>query len=257
MRNIWEAKAKGKICIDVIAWNLCEKYREFRTDLQLLCNYDYVPVPLSYPQIVCLCVRGYFFLNVIARQTLSSDLFDIGPFMTLFEFILLIGWIKVAETLLNPFGSDDDDYECNYILNRNFSIGFEIVNQTFVPNSLPLDDGDDIFLHMLNPTPLDDLFDQKRKVEPYIGSVAAEVNKGVEGDFPFSTSTLKRRLTTYKSNKSVNKCFEQNSIRRPSVDPVHELAAHALPDMHHKLSVVEEERTPDVEKNPNGLPKRD
>ena len=30
------------------------------------------------------------------------------PFFTVLEFVSYMGWIKVAETLLNPFGDDDE-----------------------------------------------------------------------------------------------------------------------------------------------------
>ncbi len=29
--------------------------------------------------------------------------------MTILQFLFYIGWMKVAEVLLNPFGEDDDD----------------------------------------------------------------------------------------------------------------------------------------------------
>ena len=29
-----------------------------------------------------------------------------------------MGWIKVAETLLNPFGEDDEDFQINYLIDR-------------------------------------------------------------------------------------------------------------------------------------------
>ena len=45
------------------------------------------------------------------------------PFFTIIEFIGYIGWIKVAETLLNPWGDDDEDFQINYLIDRNFQVG--------------------------------------------------------------------------------------------------------------------------------------
>ena len=40
------------------------------------------------------------------------------PFFSSLEFISYMGWIKVAETLLNPFGDDDEVNSQIYILNK-------------------------------------------------------------------------------------------------------------------------------------------
>ena len=44
------------------------------------------------------------------------------PFFTLIEFVAYLGWIKVAETLLNPWGDDDEDFQINYLIDRNFQV---------------------------------------------------------------------------------------------------------------------------------------
>ena len=38
------------------------------------------------------------------------------------ELVCYIGWIKVAETLLNPFGNDDEDFNVNYLIDRNLQV---------------------------------------------------------------------------------------------------------------------------------------
>uniref|UniRef100_A0A914Y389 Bestrophin homolog n=1 Tax=Panagrolaimus superbus TaxID=310955 RepID=A0A914Y389_9BILA len=49
--------------------------------------------------------------------------------MTQLQLIFYMGWLKVAEALLNPFGEDDDDLECNYIIDRNITIALSMVDQ--------------------------------------------------------------------------------------------------------------------------------
>ncbi|VDK57926.1 unnamed protein product [Anisakis simplex] len=102
---IFRARKEGKVPSDSFANKLCDEIKFYRYNIQMLCNYDWVPVPLAYPQI---------------DLTL--------PLMTMMEFLILVGWMKVAEGLLNPFGEDDDDFECNYLLDKNLATALCIVD---------------------------------------------------------------------------------------------------------------------------------
>jgi hypothetical protein len=70
-------------------------------------------------------------LDMTTFQTLGVNLSIQGPFanhtplvyipvFAVVEFIAYLGWIKVAETLLNPWGDDDEDFQVNYLIDRNF-----------------------------------------------------------------------------------------------------------------------------------------
>ena len=53
------------------------------------------------------------------------------PLFTLIEFIAYLGWIKVAETLLNPWGDDDEDFQINYLIDRNFQVTLSLKRRPF------------------------------------------------------------------------------------------------------------------------------
>ena len=52
------------------------------------------------------------------------------PFFVTLEFAFYVGWLKVAETLINPFGEDDDDFELNRLLDRHIQVGYMICDPT-------------------------------------------------------------------------------------------------------------------------------
>ena len=69
----------------------------------------------------------YFFHYYFSRQHLDSDKVNFilplyAPFFTMIELFCYLGLAKVAETLLNPFGNDDEDFKVNYIIDRNLQV---------------------------------------------------------------------------------------------------------------------------------------
>ena len=76
---------------------------------------------------MALTVYTYFLASLLGRQCLDPgrlhlDAFSEShesaydyyfPIFTTLEFVFYVGWLKVAETLINPFGEDDDDFNTN------------------------------------------------------------------------------------------------------------------------------------------------
>ena len=60
-------------------------------------------------------------VNFVGYDTATIVYFPF-PFFTVLEFIFYFGWLRIAEVLINPFGDDDDDFDINFIVDRNFQI---------------------------------------------------------------------------------------------------------------------------------------
>ncbi|KAI1703221.1 bestrophin, RFP-TM, chloride channel domain-containing protein [Ditylenchus destructor] len=160
--RLWGQK---KIQTDRFCHMVLGSIEGFCENLHNLRNYDWVPVPLAYPQVVYLCVHTYFILCLITRQFThlethtsqgiasadepeTSEPYDAKdlyvthyyvPFMTMLQYIFYVGWLKVGEALLNPLGNDDDDFECNSVINENLSLGLTVVDDSYdvIPDQKP------------------------------------------------------------------------------------------------------------------------
>ena len=141
-----QARNEGKIKIEAPAYNgLQSKFDSVELSNRKILNYGWVNFPLAYTQVATFSVMFYFFACLFGRQYLipskNGDPFpNLGipfasegpyknhtpdfyiPFFTLVELYCYAGWIKVAETLLNPFGNDDDNFQINYLIDRNLQV---------------------------------------------------------------------------------------------------------------------------------------
>ncbi|VDM56564.1 unnamed protein product [Angiostrongylus costaricensis] len=162
-----ECRIKG----EHIYVSLCEQIAAYRVKLVRLVLFDWVPVPLVYTQVVHLAVYSYFLVALFGRQYLDRDAVKKSiniyvPIMTILQFTFIVGWLKVAEVLLNPLGEDDDDFECNWIIDRNLQVGFS-VEECY--NQHPPVDRDSFWTHS-NPEPLYTATSAMRPTNPQVGS---------------------------------------------------------------------------------------
>ena len=134
------ANVEGLIKDDFARRAMIGEILNIRNMLQSLLCYGWINVPLVYTQVVTIAVYSYFIASLLGSQFLEPEAgnkerrIDLYlPVFTILKFIFYIGWLKVAETLLNPFGGDDDDFEISYLIKRNREAGYALVEDLVAP----------------------------------------------------------------------------------------------------------------------------
>ncbi|XP_061825621.1 bestrophin-4 isoform X2 [Nerophis lumbriciformis] len=137
------ARTEGRINNDVALTAILTELNSLRAKCMKLYGYDWISLPLVYTQVVTVAVYSFFLACLIGRQFLDPaqsypghDLDFYLPVFTLLQFFFYVGWLKVAEQLINPFGEDDDDFETNWLVDRNLQVSLLSVDEMY--NSLPL-----------------------------------------------------------------------------------------------------------------------
>ncbi|XP_043469914.1 uncharacterized protein LOC122503438 isoform X1 [Leptopilina heterotoma] len=132
------ARKESLITSDQVVQTLLVELSDIRKRLGALIGYDTVCVPLVYTQVVTLSLYAYFFSALLGRQFTREEDAKNGkyevpdmyfPFFTALQFCFYVGWLKVAEVLINPFGEDDDDIELNWLIDRHIKAGYMIVDE--------------------------------------------------------------------------------------------------------------------------------
>lgn len=132
------ARKESLINSDHIVQILLQELSDIRRRLGGLIGYDTVCVPLVYTQVVTLALYTYFISALIGRQlvprstSVTDQIEELDmhfPFFTALQFCFYVGWLKVAEVLINPFGEDDDDIELNWLIDRHIKAAYMIVDE--------------------------------------------------------------------------------------------------------------------------------
>ncbi|KAL4717580.1 hypothetical protein ACJJTC_000729 [Scirpophaga incertulas] len=131
------ARKDGLIASDHIVQTLLVELSDIRRRLGALIGYDTVCVPLVYTQVVTLALYTYFVAALMGRQLVpaapgSTSKYEPDvyfPLFTALQFCFYVGWLKVAEVLINPFGEDDDDIELNWLIDRHIKAAYMIVDE--------------------------------------------------------------------------------------------------------------------------------
>ncbi|KAK5975201.1 Bestrophin [Trichostrongylus colubriformis] len=131
------ARKEGRIHDDLHLKSLIDDCLEYRGNCGMIWSYDWISVPLVYTQVVTIAVYSFFVACLFGRQFLlvedaklprghSIDFYV--PIFSIFQFFFYVGWLKVAESMICPFGEDDDDFDMNWIVDRNLQVSLLIVD---------------------------------------------------------------------------------------------------------------------------------
>jgi len=167
-----KARKEGLIANDWFTHVLIKEVDNMANMNGMLICYGWINIPLVYTQVVTLAVYTYFVACLFGRQYLlptqykvvdnayvpAGDFPDtsrwtdtkmagttniIGyddkmadfyiPVFTILQYLFYMGWLKVAETLLNPFGEDDDDFDTYYLIDRNLQVSYIMSDEAGLP----------------------------------------------------------------------------------------------------------------------------
>ncbi|KAF0773014.1 bestrophin-4 isoform X2 [Aphis craccivora] len=133
------ARREKLISNDHMVQTILLEMSDMRYRLGSLIGYDNVNIPILYSQVVTLSLYAYFGAQLIGAQMVEpppdwgfKDFkeFDLYvPILTIIEFCFFVGWLKVAEVLIGPFGEDDDDIELNWLIDRHIKAAYMIVDE--------------------------------------------------------------------------------------------------------------------------------
>ena len=115
---VTRAHREGRISDDFSTQTIIAKLNEYRDMLHKLIQYDMMSIPLVYTQVVTLAVYTYFLGALMGRQWIDNSSLDHNymldyyfPIFPVLEYMFYMGWLKVAETSICPWGDDDDDFD--------------------------------------------------------------------------------------------------------------------------------------------------
>jgi len=124
-----DAFNEGRIPDSFLFKEVMDAMLEYRSNLGTLYSYDWISIPLVYTQVTTLATYTFFLGCIMGRQFLDPSMAYPGhdvdlylPIFTVLQFFFYMGWLKVAEQMINPFGEDDDDFDMNWIIDRNMQV---------------------------------------------------------------------------------------------------------------------------------------
>jgi len=282
------AREGGSISSDLLYGKLQSNIQDIIAMNGTLLMYAWVNIPLVYTQLVTIAVHIYFVVALLGRQYLTPTRY-IGaagdyvpvppgtpgsvnlvghddsildfyvPFFTILQFIFYFGWLKVAETLINPFGEDDDDIDVNYIIDRNFQISYIMVSADDEDEDVE----DDPYGDSLPPASLPHTVSSLKTKEPapvlpaddiLISEIEEDKNKFVEISLPlpFQRRNSIRSCTSSQLGKQNHTAVDMIKTKFQNLKNKNQSDDYDLPVLNEKEKYEKENSTEGKTDNING-----
>ncbi len=139
MSLVQKAHDKGYISTPVMSYMIQQEILKFRAACAHMFDYDLVGVPLIYTQLAASSTYMYFMAVLVGRaQFLDPSKGYEGnridfyfPIFSIMEFVILVGWLKVALKMLDPYGfvQDDVSFDLHWVLHRNVEVGNVMISK--------------------------------------------------------------------------------------------------------------------------------
>lgn len=212
---VTRARKEDRIRDDFAVKTVIDELNKFRGQCGMLISYDTISVPLVYTQVVTLAVYSFFIASAISSQwfenkTVENDYANMVdlyfPIFATLQFFFYMGWLKVAESLINPFGEDDDDFEINWMIDRNLQVSYMIVDEMHHEHPELIRDQywDEVF-----PAELPYTIASQREGHPEPSTAAINVKLTDAEMIPIVPSSVKVDEMVGKSLQTVNYTFPQ------------------------------------------------
>lgn len=145
-----------------------------------------------------------------------------------------MGWLKVAEALLNPFGMDDDDFDVNSMIDRNLQMGYLIVDDMHNEHPVLIKDLYWDEIPQVLPDPTSEIFPESEKLDIDIVDYDVSASKSIFGRVSVAVKKYNKRRDIEKGKVEINSKFYKN--RKLVPDP------NVICDIYKNIPNVQEEQ---------------